>query len=68
MKTFGHKYKRKSVVREKAEAVVDSYLCSYDLCQLVEDVSNASSWYGRFGRGNRELFIDALKDELRRRL
>jgi|APFre7841882630_1041343.scaffolds.fasta_scaffold28782_4 hypothetical protein len=59
---------KKRIVDMTAKEVVDNYLVGYDLCQLVKSVSFHSAWFGRFGRINRELFVDALQKEMRERV
>lgn len=59
---------KKRIVDMKAKHIVDNYLVGYNLCQLVKSVSYHSAWYGRFGRTNREKFVDALEKEIRDRL
>jgi len=50
-----------------AKEVMDKYLSCYDLYEFAIDVSSFSARFGRFGVSNRLLFLEALREEIRKR-
>jgi len=48
------------VIKEVARELIKEYRKTGDLAKLLTKVSHQSSWYGRFGATNREIFIEEL--------
>lgn len=46
--------------RETAELLVNYLIKTKNLKNFVFMLSDESSWYGRFGRSNRKLFINSI--------
>jgi hypothetical protein len=58
---------KERVTEEKAKEVVKNFLISRNLSKFVDDISDWSSWYGRFGSKNRYYFIGKVKELLEER-
>jgi len=52
------------VIEDSAKEIMSHYKQTLDISQLIDDVADYSSWYGRFSKHNRDLFTNALKREL----
>jgi hypothetical protein len=58
--------KRKTTLM--AKKIMATYILDRSLYGFAVAVSGASMWFGRYGSANRMKFLEALKDQIDRRL